>query len=194
MLCCCCCCFASQEAAAARCSAATAGNKKARQATLEESMRITKRLEADEKVAMFFYAEGIAFNKARSPFFLEAIQAIAAAGAGYKPPGYNSLRTNLLTKAKKKLNDKLGLLDLRTLASDGWTDVQDNPLINITQTNAAGTKFEDAVNTSGQVKDAPFIFGLMSQHIERVGPANVVQIVMDGAAANGAAGDMIEEQ
>jgi hypothetical protein len=41
------------------------------------------------------------------------------------------------------------------VASDGWTDVQDNPLINFTQTNAAGTKFEDAIDTTGEVKDAP---------------------------------------
>ena len=53
---------------------------------------------ADSAVAEFFFACGLAFNVARSPYFTAMLQATAAAGTGYKPPGSEALRTTQSVK------------------------------------------------------------------------------------------------
>ncbi len=54
---------------------------------------------ADLGVGMFFYENGISFNVARSASWLEMWEKVKAAGPGWKPPGYEKLRTSILEKA-----------------------------------------------------------------------------------------------
>ena len=53
---------------------------------------------ANEAIAMWMMATGIPFNVVRSPYFPMMVAAIAACGAGYKPPCYDELRTDLLNQ------------------------------------------------------------------------------------------------
>jgi hypothetical protein len=85
------------------------------------------------------------------------IRGISGFGPGYKPPGYHALRTNLLRKAKAKVDRGLDLWrDLGeewtgfVLASDGFEDVARNPLINIVLSTPKGAHFVEAVNATGQ--------------------------------------------
>ena len=48
----------------------------------------------------FFYANGILFNAARSPFFVEMVQANNNVQTGYRPLGSNKLNTTLIDKEK----------------------------------------------------------------------------------------------
>ncbi|GLJ04830.1 hypothetical protein SUGI_0004480 [Cryptomeria japonica] len=60
----------------------------------------------DAAIGRFFYANRISFNVARSPFYEEMVRAINNAPAGYKPPGYEKLRTTLVDKEKSLVAGK----------------------------------------------------------------------------------------
>lgn len=78
-----------------------------------------------------------------------------------------------------------------TVISDGWTDVQGRPLLNIVAVNAAGSVFMTAVDTSGETKNSAYIAKQISTVVEQLGPENVVQVVTDNAPACKSAGDAI---
>ncbi|KAH9325006.1 hypothetical protein KI387_005184, partial [Taxus chinensis] len=61
------------------------------------------REEADDAIGKFFFATGIPFHVARSPYFKEAVAKIAKAGVSYVPPGDTKLRTTILDKNYSKL-------------------------------------------------------------------------------------------
>ena len=67
-----------------------------RQLTLPDAAAAQRTKKATKSMAMWFYANGIPFNTARSPYFRRMVAAVAAAGEGFKPPGYHALRTTLL--------------------------------------------------------------------------------------------------
>jgi hypothetical protein len=52
--------------------------------------------DVDLAVAMAFYANGIPFNVVRNRYFIRAVRMIAKHGLGYKLPGYDRLRKELL--------------------------------------------------------------------------------------------------
>lgn len=159
-----------------------------------------KRQKADKAVAMFFYAEGIPFFKARSPFFHNMISAVAAAGPSYKAPGYNALRTHLLDGAKRSTDTELAMFDKRSsdtgcsITSDGWTDAASHPLLNVLAVNPIGAKFLTAINTEGQVKSGLFIATELLQAIDMIGSERVVQVVTDGAANCTAAARIVKDR
>jgi len=78
-----------QPSAAAADSKQPSAASRQRQGDIVAAMQLASRRAADNAVAMFFFAEGISFFKARSPFFKDIITAVAAAGPGYVPPAYN---------------------------------------------------------------------------------------------------------
>ncbi|XP_038698018.1 uncharacterized protein LOC119995576 [Tripterygium wilfordii] len=56
----------------------------------------------------------------------------------------------------------------------------------------SGPMFLKAVDCPGEIKDKYFIFGLMKEVIEEVGPQNVVQVITDNAKNYAGAGLLIE--
>ena len=61
----------------------------------------TQKQEVDRAIAMCFYANGIPFNVARSRYWKRAVKKISSYGAGYIPPGYDRLRTDLLDTVRR---------------------------------------------------------------------------------------------
>ena len=68
-----------------------------------------------------------------------------------------------------------------TLVSDGWTNVQNRPIINFLAVTPDGAMFMDGMDTSGQVKDADFIAEELQKRIESIGAEDIVQVVTDSA-------------
>jgi len=101
----------------------------------------------------------------------------------YTPPGYNKMRTSLLDKGVTKLQGLMG--DLKkswlhlgcSIVMDGWTDIQQRPLLNIVVTSLAGPYFLRAIDCSGKLKDATFMFEVLKDAINEVGPSNIVHII-----------------
>ena len=69
-----------------------------------------------------------------------------------------------------------------TLTSDGWSNIQNRPVINCLLVTGDGAMFIDAVDTSGKVKDSAFIASELERNINSVGLDSIVQVVTDSAS------------
>ena len=155
---------------------------------------------ADHKIGRCLIANGVSFNFVRSPYFREMVDAINEAPNGYKPPGYEKLRTTILHDERKSV--EVELQPIRdswaqsgvSIVSDGWKDCRNRPLINVIAVCPKGAMFLKAVDCEGQVKDSKFISHILIDAIEPVGPDNVVQVVTDNAKVCRAAGIIIESR
>ncbi|TYK20918.1 hypothetical protein E5676_scaffold284G00600 [Cucumis melo var. makuwa] len=79
-----------------------------------------------------------------------------------------------------------------TVMADGWTDRRDRTLINFLVNIPKGTMFIESIDASSYVKDGKKMFELLDNFVERIGEANVVQVVTDSASANVMAGRLLE--
>jgi hypothetical protein len=128
----------------------------------------------DSAVAQFFYANGISFNVAKNPYFKRMVEALKCAPAGYKPPGINPLRETLLDKETERV--KLQLLPFTdslkttgcTVTSDGWSNVQNRPLLNFLQVTPKGDLFLKSEDTSSSTKTAAYIAETWTASINQV--------------------------
>ncbi|GAV60249.1 LOW QUALITY PROTEIN: DUF659 domain-containing protein/Dimer_Tnp_hAT domain-containing protein, partial [Cephalotus follicularis] len=146
----------------------------------------SEREHLDYEIARMFYSAGLPFNLARNPYFQSAFTYVANHNiAGYLPPGYNLLRTNLLQKEKANI-DRL-CASIRnswnekgvSIVSDGWSDSQRRPLINFMVVSDGDAMFLKSVDCSGQTKDMHFIYNLLKEVINEV--TKVVQVITDNA-------------
>lgn len=62
---------------------------------------------------------------------------------------------------------------------DVWTDIQQNPLLNIIVTSPTRPYFLRAVDCSGKLKDATFMFEVLKKEIDELGPSNVIHVITD---------------
>ena len=195
---------AVKATAAAAAATATAGPTPAgkqgglTQTSMRTGLQRMNKEEVDDKVAAFFYANGIAFYASRSLEYTEMVAAIARHGASYTAPKYDVLRTTLLDRAGARCEAK-GVAFLAkehkggfTICYDGWTDAASRALLNLLVATPSGSLFLDAVDTNGKLKDAEYVAGVIIMAIEKVGAANVVAVVTDNAPVCKAAGDIIE--
>ncbi|KAA0040972.1 uncharacterized protein E6C27_scaffold125G001750 [Cucumis melo var. makuwa] len=79
-----------------------------------------------------------------------------------------------------------------TVMADGWTDRRNRILINFLVNSPKGTMFIESIDASSYVKDGKKMFELLDNFVERIGEANVVQVVTDSALANVMAGRLLE--
>jgi hypothetical protein len=101
-----------------------------RQQHMNEAYHTTKRKELDEKWAIFFYQENVAFNVVRHPSFTAAVQATSLARFDYEPPSYHAMRTTLLEPTKKHIEAEVKKATKQsievygtTICTDGWDNV-----------------------------------------------------------------------
>ncbi|KAH0996037.1 hypothetical protein GBA52_019901 [Prunus armeniaca] len=93
----------------------------------------------------------------------------------FRPMGYNALRTTLLQKEKSHLDMKLELIKNAwkvngvSMCSDGWSDSQRRPLINMVLTCDNGPMFFKAINCEGDTKNTSFIANLLDECICEIG-------------------------
>lgn len=120
----------------------------------------------------------------------------------YSGPAYNALREGLLERAKGRLDKQLEPFFEHgrrvtgfALLCDGWTDVQENLLLNFCLATPKGTHFLRAVDSTSFDKDGQFIFERLSEVFEEVGPEQIMAVmIMDGASANESANRLLEEK
>lgn len=109
-------------------------------------------------------------------------------GGVLQVPRRKKLTTKILPELDKELDEsirnKIGGIIEHTgvmLMSDGWTNVQNRPILNVIAACPLGSYFIEALDTSGETKDAVFTADFMKGHIKRFGPEKVVAVCMDGA-------------
>ncbi|TXG48662.1 hypothetical protein EZV62_024537 [Acer yangbiense] len=105
---------------------------------IERAFNMGAREQLDGEIARMFYTGGLSFHFARNPHYVNAFKSACSNPIpGYLPPGYNSLRTTLLQKEKANLVRLLDPIKAAweikgvSVCSDGWSDSQRRPLINI---------------------------------------------------------------
>lgn len=172
---------------------------KRKKGSLENSFNMQLRDTADKEAARMFYASALPFNLAISPYFRQYSRTLANGNlSGYTPPTYNRLRTTLLAQEKEHINRLLQPIrdswrkKGASIVSDGWSDRQRRPLINIMAASSGGAMFIKAIDASGNIKDADYIASTFDIAIKDVGKDNVVQIISDNASNYKAAGAIIE--
>jgi hypothetical protein len=137
-----------------------------------------------KKFAAFVYEEGMPLRVCKSVAlreFIEALQQLPR-GVKYSPPAYQTMRTTLLAEARDDVAKQLERWSARTqqtgcsVTSDGWSDPQNRPLLNMLGVNTIGAKFITAINTEGHTKTGVYISEQLMVVIEEIGPENVVQV------------------
>lgn len=110
----------------------------------------------------WFYATGTSFDRINSPYFDDMLAAVAKFGPGYKKPSLHAMRGPLLAEEKADIEKQLAALVLdvmettgATLASDGWTSVDNRPLLNCMLVTPKGSCFRKSIDTSGHTKVKP---------------------------------------
>ncbi|XP_028089826.1 uncharacterized protein LOC114290141 [Camellia sinensis] len=166
-----------------------------------QAFNIGARERLNGEMARMFYSVGLPFQLTRNPYYVSAFTFVANNNIqGYVPPGYNMLRTTLLQKERINIDRLLDPIRGTwrekgvSIASDGWSDSQQRPLINFMGVTGGGPMFLKAADYSGETKDKYFISNLMKEVIMEIGPKNVVQVITDNAPNYKVAGHLIEAQ
>ncbi|XP_075493408.1 uncharacterized protein LOC142531209 [Primulina tabacum] len=177
----------------------TTKKRKGTLGSLEKAFNLNARDELHSEIARLFYTGGLSFNIARNPHYIRAFSmATQRTIPGYLPPGYNLLRTTLLQREKAHIEKLLEPTKAAwkqkgvSICSDGGSDVQRRPLINIMAVCESGPMFLKAINCEGEYKDKSFISKLLIDAINEVGHQNVVQVVTDNAPVCKATGLLVE--
>ena len=108
----------------------------------------------------------MSFHFAINSYYARAFKS-ASQLPGYIPPGYNTLRTTLLQKEKSNIENLLEPIKKTCnekgvgICSDGWSDAQRRPLINIMAVSESGLMFLKVINCEGEIKDKHFIVDLL---------------------------------
>ena len=144
-----------------------------------------------------FYTGGLSFHYARNPYYARAFKS-ASQLPGYILPGYNALRTTLLWKEKSNIENLLEPIKKTwnekgvSICSDGWSDAQTRPLINIMAVSESRPMFWKSISCEGETKDKHFTADLLINTIQEIGPQKVVQVIIDNATACNATGHIME--
>lgn len=115
----------------------------------------------------FFYENGVPFNAADTPSFLEMVQALRGAGKSWKPPSRKVLSTTLLAHAEKRVEEHIHAAGFdeamktfgMVLTSDGWENTNRQSLLGFCGVTTKGSRFLAAVNCEGQTKSSDFFVG-----------------------------------
>lgn len=172
-----------------------AGKKSGKQQSFIKLNEKQLHAEADEAIARWVFANGLPLSSVNDFYFREAMDRVVAAGKNRTHLGRKRLTDVLLpaeVKRVKKGNSDISVLNKnlfgQTLVSDGWTDANGKPLINVLLVSPGGEQFLEAIDTSGDTKSMVYIADLLGKSISK----DVDLVVMDGAC-NGAI-ELLTEQ
>jgi hypothetical protein len=139
--------------------------------------------------AKFFYSANIPFTAARSTSFKKAVKMTSEMKTSYLPPSYHDICKRLLNETKHKIKAQIAertKMFIRTygamLAGDGWSSVNNHPLLSMMCISPAGKEFLGAIDTSSHMKGVVYIADVIKRYLIEVGPKNVVQVCTDNAS------------
>nr|XP_023920608.1 uncharacterized protein LOC112032107 [Quercus suber] len=175
------------------------GKRRKVDSPLEKAFQNNARHDLDSRIARMFYTGGLPFNFARNPHYRSSYAYTATHNIpGYLPLGYNALRITLLQKERAHVERLLKpvkdswLENGVSIVSDGWSNPQWRPLINIMVVSDGGPVFIKAVDGSGEFKDKHYITGVLKDAIKEIGHEKVVLVITDNASVMKSARALIE--
>lgn len=156
--------------------------------------------QTDIAVAKFMYHAGVPFNASNSLYFQRMADAIAAVGPGYRMPSYNSLRGELLAKCALEVDGSCKELRKSwevtgcTVMVDRWRDQAGQTTIDTYVYCPKGTMFLMSVDTSDTENSLDALVSLFDSIIQKVGPKNVVNFIIDTTPSYIAAARVVTEK
>jgi len=140
--------------------------------------------DVDEKLARFFFADGLHANTINSPYFQEMIKVVAAFGPGYEPFSMHDLCGSFLNKEKERIDKYM------TLVKESWPHTGCTLLcigrlqgmlgtfqVNIFVSSPRGLSFLKAVIVDNIDGASNSVLSILGNTVMEVGPTNVVQII-----------------
>jgi len=173
------------------------GLKDAKQQKISVAFRNVQKGEVDAAVARMCYSTGASFNIVNNLYFKQMCKKIGEYGSSYTPPTDYPIRTTLLDKeyqaVQNRVNEATGNLKrtLGTIVSDGWSDAQRRPLLNILLVIPEGATFISSIDSSGFTKDSKYIAETIISAVAKIGPNLIMQVITDNAANCKGAWDLI---
>ncbi|XP_050251460.1 uncharacterized protein LOC126698341 [Quercus robur] len=166
---------------------------------LERAFQNNAKHELDGRIARMFYTNGLPFNFAKNPYYRNSYAYAATHSIqGYVPLGYNALRTTLLQKERAHVERLLKpikdfwLENCVNIVSNGWSNPQRRPPINIMAVSDGGPMFIKAIDGSSEFKDKHYIVGMLKDTIKKIGHEKVVQVITNNANMMKSVGALIE--
>ncbi|KAK9143924.1 hypothetical protein Syun_013324 [Stephania yunnanensis] len=150
---------------------------------------LSDRENAEQSIALFFFENKLDFTVAHSSSYQFMMDAVAKCGPGFRGPSPEALKTTWLQRVKSEVSEKSKENQKEwsttgcTIIADSWTDKsRSKSLINFLVSSPSGTFFHKSVDATLYTKSTKCLADLFDAVIQEVGPENVVQVIMDGAA------------
>lgn len=191
-----------QKAAAKRGAAEALAKQSAKKARKDDQQRVQQQLvqagglpaafrtdlkkQADLAVGRFLFANGLPLRLSDDRFYKAMLAAVQKAGPSYTSPSRQRVTEQLLPDIERECDaaqeqliskdkDRYGLM----ITTDGWTDCNGVPWINVCLVSPGGDHFVAAIDSSGNKKSMSYIASKLSPYIERY--PEVDYVVVDGA-------------
>ncbi|CAI5954376.1 unnamed protein product [Closterium sp. NIES-64] len=148
---------------------------------------------ADDAICLMWAALHLPEHLADHPLWRNAVRCITDAGHGYVPPKRRYVGGAGLARCREKIERGLAPItaswkrDGVTIGSDMMTDKSGRPQANILLINDSGAVFTESIDCKLEMKTGGYIASVLRPIIEKVGPANIVALCMDGGSNYAAA-------
>lgn len=154
----------------------------------------------DDSICEFIIDNALPFNLVTSASFKKLLVNVAKWGQNYKPPGKTKVSTVLLDRLHSRVDQEL--VEVRScievfgaaLCSDGYTNHANQAYYNCILTSPCGNEYYGLIVGSADKKNALWIADNLTAVINRYGAEHIVIVVMDNAAVNVAAGNILMER
>ncbi|XP_021650225.2 uncharacterized protein LOC110642453 [Hevea brasiliensis] len=126
------------------------------------------------------------------------VESIRQFGIGMKAPRFHEVRVPLLNEEVAEVKDSLKSYEEEwakygcSIMVDGWTDKKQMTLINFLVNSPKETIFLESIDASEYSKTGDKMYELLNRFVERVGEANMVQVVTDNASNCVLTGKLLE--
>ncbi|XP_021656850.2 uncharacterized protein LOC110647363 [Hevea brasiliensis] len=173
-------------------------NTKMKQTTTNEARKKKLREKACRAIAQWMYDAGIPFSAVNYPSFQVMVESIGQFGIGLKAPTFHEVRVPLLNKEVANVRSSLKSYEDEwakhgcSIMVDSWTNKKQRTLINLLVNSSKGTVFIESIDASEYSKTDEKMFELLDRFVERIGEANVVQVVTNNTSNCVLAGKLLE--
>jgi hypothetical protein len=191
-----------QEIAYESSSSSSGTCRRTKQQKITYTLQPSRDASADNAVAKLFYAAGIPFSVADHPYFIAAMQRISEAGPAYSPPKKDALACKLLDREYDSIENQIRETLVATLpwtsctlVTDGKDVVSKRHMVNFVVVCPKGAFFCEAIDVSGQPRDAEATAAMWMKAIEQIETIVtdcVVLVVSDSPNVNVKAGQIMQ--
>ncbi|XP_070028065.1 uncharacterized protein [Nicotiana sylvestris] len=164
-----------------------------------DSCRKSSRERVVDAFARWMYDVGLPFKCVNyTDSFGEFIKVVGQYDPRMKPPTYHKVRVPCLKKEVEKTNKIIEEHKVQwktygcSIMMDEWKVKNEKMVINVLVNSPRGSVFLESYDASDSSTDSNKMFNLFEKTILKVGPENVVQVVIDNASENKKVSDMLK--